>query len=81
MRAVCCGCSAEVSSVQLIELLMKTTATAAFPGGDPFASELERMLWEHGYPTHYDTVAEAQAVVEELRHLPEFAGISFEVVA
>jgi hypothetical protein len=60
---------------------MKTIASPACPGGDPFASELERMLWEAGYPIHYDTVAEAQAAVEELRRMPEFSGFTFEVRA
>ena len=63
----------------LLELLMKLTAPAACPGGDPFASAFERMLWEAGYPTHYDTVEEAQAAVEELRRMPEFSGFAFEV--
>ena len=60
---------------------MKTLVCPAAGGDGPFASELERMLWEAGYVTHYDTVAEAQEVVEELRRMPEFAGITFEVEA
>ncbi len=59
---------------------MKTAAFPAFPGGgDPFASELERMLWEAGYPTHYDTVEEAHAAVAELQKMPEFSGFKFTV--
>jgi hypothetical protein len=70
-----------MSGGSVTELLMKTLVSPA-PGGDcPFGSELERMLWEAGYPIHYDTVAEAQAAVEELRRMPEFAGFHFEVEA
>ncbi len=60
---------------------MKTIASPAAGGDGPFASIFERMLWEAGYPIHYDTVAEAQAAVEELRRMPEFSGFTFEVVA
>jgi hypothetical protein len=60
---------------------MNTPAFPAFAGGDPFASEIERMLWEAGYPTHYDTVEEAEAVVAELQKLPEWSGFSFTVEA
>lgn len=60
---------------------MNTPAFPAMPGGIPFASDIERMLWEAGYPTHYDTVEEAEAVVAELRKLPEWSGFSFTVEA
>ena len=70
---------AEVSGSPLSELPMKTLVSPAAGGDSPFGSELERMLWEAGYPRHYDTVAEAQAVVEELRRMPEFSGFHFEV--
>jgi hypothetical protein len=60
---------------------MKTLVSPAPGGDDLFASQLERMLWEAGYPIRYDTVAEAQAAVEELRRMPEFAGFHFEVEA
>ena len=57
---------------------MKTTALAASPGGDPFASELDRALWELGYPNDFDTEAEAQAAIAELcRERPEFSVLSF----
>lgn len=65
----------------MTELPMKTPAFPAMPGGSPFASDIERMLWEAGYPTHYDTVEEAEAVVAELRKLPEWSGFSFTVEA
>ena len=60
---------------------MNTPAFPAFAGGDPFASDMERILWEAGYPSHYDTVEEAQAVVEELQKLPEWSGFAFTVEA
>lgn len=61
---------------------MKTTALAASPGGDPFASAIDRALWELGYPNDFDTEAEAQAAIEDLcRQRPEFRvhTFSFEV--
>lgn len=51
----------------------------ALPGGDPFASVIERMLWESGYPTRYDTAEEAQAVVAELSKQPEWSGFTITV--
>lgn len=67
----------------LVEPHMKPTALAASPGGDPFASEIDRALWELGYPNDFDTEAEAQAAIEDLcRQRPEFRvhTFSFEVV-
>ena len=57
---------------------MKTTALAASPGGDPFASEIDRALWEIGYPNYFDTEAEAKAAIEDLcRQRPEFRAATF----
>lgn len=64
-------------------LTMKPTALAASPGGDPFASAIDRALWELGYPNDFDTEVEAQAAIEDLcRQRPEFRvhTFSFEVV-
>ncbi len=53
---------------------MKTLAMPAFPGGSPFASAVDRALWELGYVNDFDTEAEARAAVAELcRTSPEFA--------
>ncbi len=53
---------------------MKTLAMPAFPGGSPFASAVDRALWELGYPNDFETEAEARAAVAELcRTSPEFA--------
>lgn len=60
---------------------MNTPAFPAMPGGSPFASEMERILWEAGVPTHYDTVEEAEAAIAELQKLPEWSGFSFTVEA
>ena len=59
----------------LVELHMKPTALAASPGGDPFASEIDRAFWELGYVNgSFDTEAEAQAAIDELvAARPEFA--------
>ena len=60
---------------------MKTLAMPAFPGGLPFASAVDRALWELGYPNDFETEAEARAAVAELRStLPEFAATTFTFV-
>lgn len=59
---------------------MKTTALAASPGGDPFASEIDRALWELGCPNDFDTEAEAQAAIADLCHQrPEFRALTFNL--
>jgi len=61
---------------------MKTLAMMpAFPGGSPFASAVDRALWELGYPNDFETEAEARAAVAELRSTsPEFAALTFTFV-
>jgi len=59
---------------------MKTLAMPAFPGGSPFASAVDRALWELGYPNDFETEAEARAAVAELRRLPAFADTTFNFV-
>lgn len=60
---------------------MNITAAAASPGGDPFASEIDRAFWEIGYVNGaFDTHAEAQAAIDELiAARPEFRFLSFEM--
>lgn len=60
---------------------MNITALAASPGGDPFASEIDRAFWELGYVNgSFDTEAEAQAAIDELiAARPEFRFLSFEM--
>ena len=60
--------------------IMKTLAMPAFPGGSPFASAVDRALWELGYPNDFETEAEARAAVAELRSLPAFAATTFTFV-
>ena len=55
---------------------MKTTS-APSPFGDPFADESERLLWEAGYPSVFDTQAEADQAIAEMRRLPQFAAMTF----
>ena len=57
------------------------TLFPAFSGGDPFASDMARILWEAGYPTTFDTVEEAEAAIAEMQALPEFSGFTFTVEA
>jgi hypothetical protein len=58
---------------------MNTTIATPSPwGGSPFESESERLLWEAGYPSEFDTIAEAEAAIAELARLPQFAGCSFK---
>jgi len=59
---------------------MKTLAMPAFHGGSPFASAVDRALWELGYPNDFETEAEARAAVAELRRLPAFADTTFNFV-
>ena len=57
---------------------MNITAAAASPGGDPFASAIDRALWEIGYPNDFDTEAEAQAAITDLcQQRPEFRALTF----
>jgi|Wag4MinimDraft_19_1082662.scaffolds.fasta_scaffold12954_3 hypothetical protein len=57
---------------------MTTTIAAPFPwGGSPFESESERLLWEAGYCQDFDTQAEADAAIAELRNLPQFSRCGF----
>jgi len=60
---------------------MKTAMMPAFPGGSPFASDIDRALWELGYPNDFETEAEAHAAVAELlQSSPAFAALSFHFV-
>jgi hypothetical protein len=59
---------------------MKTVAMPAFPGGSPFASAVDRALWELGYPNDFETEAEARAAIAELRNFPAFAATTFTFV-
>ena len=62
----------------LDESLMKTLAMPASPGGSPFASAVDRALWELGYPNDFETEAEARAAIAELRSTsPAFAATTF----
>lgn len=65
----------------LVRFTMNTrTASPAWDGG-PFADAIDRALWELGYPNDFDTHAEAQAAVAEvLRHRPELAALSLDLV-
>lgn len=65
----------------LVGFTMKTAMMPASPGGSPFASDVERALWELGYPNDFETEAEARAAVAELRSTsPEFAALTFNFV-
>ena len=57
---------------------MNTTIAAPSPWGSPFESESDRLLWEAGYPSEFDTQAEADAAIAELARLPQFAGSTFK---
>ena len=61
---------------------MKTLAMMpASPGGSPFASEVERALWELGYPNDFETEAEARAAIAELcATSPAFLAATFNFV-
>jgi len=60
---------------------MKTAMMPAFPGGSPFASDIDRALWELGYPNDFETEAEAHAAVAELlQSSPALAALSFHFV-
>lgn len=58
---------------------MNITAAAASPGGDPFASEIDRAFWEIGYVNgSFDDEAEAQEAIQELcMRRPEFRALTF----
>ena len=63
------------------ELPMKTAMMPASPGGSPFASEVERALWELGYPNDFETEAEARAAIAELCSVsPAFLAATFTFV-
>jgi hypothetical protein len=53
------------------------TTSAPSPFGDPFSDASERLLWEAGFPSEFETQAEADAAIAELRQLPQFAGMTF----
>ena len=60
---------------------MKTLAVPASPDGSPFASAVDRALWELGYPNDFETEAEARAAIAELRSVsPAFAAVTFTFV-
>jgi hypothetical protein len=60
---------------------MKTLAMPAFPGGSPFASAIDRALWELGYPNDFETEAEARAAIAELcATSPAFLAATFTFV-
>jgi hypothetical protein len=60
---------------------MKTVAMPAFPGGSPFASDIDRALWLLGYPNDFETEAEARAAIAELcASSPAFAAVTFNFV-
>ena len=56
--------------------MITTSAPSPF-GGSAFADESERLLWEAGYPSVFDTQAEADQAIAEMRRLPQFAGMTF----
>ena len=71
------GCQVNTS----IELPMKTAMMPASPGGSPFASDVERALWELGYPNDFETEAEARAAIAELcATSPAFLAATFTFV-
>jgi hypothetical protein len=60
---------------------MKTAMMPAFPGGSPFASDVERALWELGYANDFETEAEARAAIAELCSVsPAFLAATFTFV-
>ena len=70
-----------MSGIFSTELQMKTVAMPAFPGGSPFASDVDRALWELGYPNDFETEAEARAAVAELlQSSPALAALTFNFV-
>jgi len=63
------------------ELPMKTAMMPASPGGSPFASDVERALWELGYANDFETEAEARAAIAELcATSPAFLAATFTFV-
>jgi hypothetical protein len=63
------------------EHCMKTLAMPASPGGSPFASDVERALWELGYANDFETEAEARAAIAELcATSPAFLAATFTFV-
>jgi len=63
------------------EFTMKTAMMPASPGGSPFASDVERALWELGYPNDFETEAEARAAIAELCSVsPAFLAATFTFV-
>jgi hypothetical protein len=60
---------------------METAMMPAHPGGSPFASAVDRALWELGYPNDFETEAEARAAIAELCSVsPAFAAFTFTFV-
>ena len=53
---------------------------AGVPGGSPFASRYERLMWEAGFPVKFETREEAEAALAVLRELPEFDGVTMTLV-
>ena len=65
----------------LVVFTMKTLAMPASPGGSPFASDVERALWELGYANDFETEAEARAAIAELcASRPAFLAATFTLV-
>ncbi len=50
----------------LVEFTMKALAMPAFPGGSPFASDVERALWELGYPNDAELCATSPEIAAAL---------------
>lgn len=44
--------------------------------GSPFASASERLLWEHGFVSEYDSIEEALQAIRQIKAIPALAGIS-----
>lgn len=57
-----------------------TTATPSpsdLPGGSPFDTPSDRLLWEAGYPCEFDTLEEAEEAARAVLAL--HPGLTFEV--
>lgn len=53
--------------------------TSPLGEGGPFASASERLLWEHGFVSDYDTVQEAIEAIRQIKAIPQLADLSFAI--
>ena len=60
---------------------MKTCFPSPAWEGGPFVDAFDRALWELGYPNDFDTEADARAAIADvLRHRPELASLTLDLV-